>query len=1491
MEVHDRLMNVPTTDLTILEIFTEDQERKSFIIREVLEVCNKKILNNCTDLKVLETFRRILCYEYQKFINSGIRWSTFDGNKNKIHLETFSLWDVECSTDTQEFALLYDVAVLQLAFNSKKEALIDLFKDRYDSQKERLAIEHESLHLCLRVLECVTDAYSLHSHLHKEHDQNEEFEQLPECIVNVLELWMKQETRSKWQILLTLLPKLILIFGVSKVVTPLWNKVLDQQYDLDKILDLLCVMADLCFPTNEEQVQRIHYEYSISTEFWLVLLRSLDSTIYQERKKGFYLMKRVLDFIESNESQIRNHFDTSKTEMVPFIHTAAQSKETVAISMKKYFFLILESSEEKQKHLVLPALTYLPDLVKGYSMQKSQCYHFHRKWLQCVFKRILQHDNIAIKKLGLQEILMADLDIYDDSLLEFLANFLNNILLYDFDYIEEKHPKIVFQLVVFFIKSERAQALLINSFVRAISKISWCPIAIRWILEALVKTVLIEDIVYNVWTSAELACWNNLMNCNFGSLHYALDNSIHENLWMVVCGYIPTNSYWPDVELITHTLNSYIKLPETYGPTHEYISKIIRASDAQLYVSNQCETLWSGQSTKSFATTIVVFATSDLILSHNNCSAKRSLHKLFETLNNVYRRLYIDKATTLKVLELLSYIMILAGEEYDVCMLKINPFLLQYHQAIVCIVESCIEKAQIPEAEHTLACKALILHDYCQPRSGHLKSFFNRCINFILNPNKLSKYHWMYALKAVNRYNTWHSYIKYPKFASKVSPTKIQSLFKYFEEEILHVRREDEAKTNDEFDKKIVYDGCKNMARFISSYIQHANFDDLVDSGFWLQNLQLLVEIGPEKTIIDVAQMICHPLVAHYQQLKTEDLSYIISITRLSCRLVFQVKKSKVFFDIIKQLTQLIVDSNFLNLNEAKEIAIKWVDQLMEEGRKVPNLRHTFITEVIELDRDDALLFLQPLIVCLFHGEVPRHDQKIAAAAMNHNDPLHSNIGKDISIRCRAVIAMMEFLGEPKELNSTFREKMLQEILLILKNHRNKRYFDNSHVHRLKHRAMQALLVLEPYLNDEEVRYLYEEMCELLITESNQPSVRLMQEWLLVRIYANSLMDESIWVLFEFAIEKRPGSLVSVSSIVYHISRLLKDEAKIKFISQAMSHLLPSCMSQQFNVRLYSQVIVAKLYEMLPEEHRYRYKIIFKAVQESLRHGNLTKNSPKVMDDFYFTEFHPNEDYNLEFIYEHLPRLTGLPPDEWIKASIWQFVHGHNYPIPQECSPKWKRIKFLKRPPKSAGGDSWEEIDSTNEGGLSDIQKKIIPWKSMTPFTDELSEVSKAALARKITRNTDAGIIVVASLIDRAPNLGGLARTCEIFGAKELVIGSLKYVEDREFQTLSMSAEKWITITEVKAHLLKNYLLEQRLNGWKLVGAEQTANSTNLNEMEFDKKTILLLGNEKDGIPANLIPLLDTCVEIPQNGVVRSLNVHVTGAICIWQYAKQHLFT
>ena len=46
--------------------------------------------------------------------------------------------------------------------------------------------------------------------------------------------------------------------------------------------------------------------------------------------------------------------------------------------------------------------------------------------------------------------------------------------------------------------------------------------------------------------------------------------------------------------------------------------------------------------------------------------------------------------------------------------------------------------------------------------------------------------------------------------------------------------------------------------------------------------------------------------------------------------------------------------------------------------------------------------------------------------------------------------------------------------------------------------------------------------------------------------------------------------------------------------------------------------------------------------------------------------------------------------------------------------------------------------------------------------------------------------------------------------------------------------------------------------------------------------------NEHLGIPVEVLHLMDECLEAPQFGIIRSLNVHVAGAIAIWEYTRQH---
>lgn len=151
------------------------------------------------------------------------------------------------------------------------------------------------------------------------------------------------------------------------------------------------------------------------------------------------------------------------------------------------------------------------------------------------------------------------------------------------------------------------------------------------------------------------------------------------------------------------------------------------------------------------------------------------------------------------------------------------------------------------------------------------------------------------------------------------------------------------------------------------------------------------------------------------------------------------------------------------------------------------------------------------------------------------------------------------------------------------------------------------------------------------------------------------------------------------------------------------------------------------------------------------------------------------------------------------------------------------------------------------------------------------------------------GLILVASLVDKVPNLAGLTRTCEVFKAAAMVVSDKRVTKDPAFASISVTADQWLPLIEVAEADLVQWMLQKRAQGFALVGVEQTAESVLLPDFVFSPKTVLLLGREREGIPMQMLQLLDHTVEIPQLGQIRSLNVHVSGAIALYEFSKQQL--
>jgi tRNA G18 (ribose-2'-O)-methylase SpoU len=80
---------------------------------------------------------------------------------------------------------------------------------------------------------------------------------------------------------------------------------------------------------------------------------------------------------------------------------------------------------------------------------------------------------------------------------------------------------------------------------------------------------------------------------------------------------------------------------------------------------------------------------------------------------------------------------------------------------------------------------------------------------------------------------------------------------------------------------------------------------------------------------------------------------------------------------------------------------------------------------------------------------------------------------------------------------------------------------------------------------------------------------------------------------------------------------------------------------------------------------------------------------------------------------------------------------------------------------------------------------------------------------------------------------------------------------------------------------------ELKDEGYRLVGLEQTTNSVNLHDYRFERRIVLVIGNERTGLTEELLGLVHETVEIPVWGLPYSYNVASAAAMALYEYCKQ----
>jgi len=136
-------------------------------------------------------------------------------------------------------------------------------------------------------------------------------------------------------------------------------------------------------------------------------------------------------------------------------------------------------------------------------------------------------------------------------------------------------------------------------------------------------------------------------------------------------------------------------------------------------------------------------------------------------------------------------------------------------------------------------------------------------------------------------------------------------------------------------------------------------------------------------------------------------------------------------------------------------------------------------------------------------------------------------------------------------------------------------------------------------------------------------------------------------------------------------------------------------------------------------------------------------------------------------------------------------------------------------------------------------------------------------------------------------NVSAILRSADAVGVGKvyLIYNTNKFPKIGKFS--SASAKKWVDLIRFKS--VENCFEELKSMKYRIYTTyiENTDKSRTLFDLNLTGRTAIVLGNEHTGVSKEAIELSDVSFNVPMYGMVQSLNVSVTAAVCLYEALRQ----
>lgn len=165
--------------------------------------------------------------------------------------------------------------------------------------------------------------------------------------------------------------------------------------------------------------------------------------------------------------------------------------------------------------------------------------------------------------------------------------------------------------------------------------------------------------------------------------------------------------------------------------------------------------------------------------------------------------------------------------------------------------------------------------------------------------------------------------------------------------------------------------------------------------------------------------------------------------------------------------------------------------------------------------------------------------------------------------------------------------------------------------------------------------------------------------------------------------------------------------------------------------------------------------------------------------------------------------------------------------------------------------------------------------RALAPF---VSDARRDRIESVLSGRTRTVTTVVEGIVN-VGNVSAVMRTAEGLGFQDLhvVTGEARF---KNSSRTSIGAEKWLDVYHWPS--ATDCALALKNEGYRILATHLDERSRPIEDFDFTMPTAIVLGNERDGVSAEMLDLADERCILPMTGFAQSYNISVAAAIALY---------